>query len=60
MVTSLYTNPGRRIRERCVLQHYFHGQSSEEIARSKGIPAATVRTGLKRAIDPLKTVSEVE
>lgn len=37
-----------------VLQRYFRGRSAEEIARREGVPAATVRTRLKRALDQLR------
>lgn len=37
-----------------ILRRYFLDMSSEEIARRLGVPAATVRTHLKRALDRLR------
>jgi RNA polymerase sigma-70 factor (ECF subfamily) len=37
-----------------VVLRYFHGKSSAELAREQGVPEATVRSRLKRALDQLR------
>ncbi|MFH0945253.1 MAG: sigma-70 family RNA polymerase sigma factor [Planctomycetota bacterium] len=37
-----------------VLQRFFRGRSAEEIAQREGVPAATVRSWLKRGLDQLR------
>lgn len=38
-----------------IIQRYFDGRSAESIAAAAGIPSATVRNRLKRALDRLRT-----
>jgi len=37
-----------------VVERFFHGRSPQEIARAKGIPSATVRSHLRRALERLR------
>ncbi len=41
-------------RQHVILLRYFRGMSAAEIARAEGVPAATVRSQLKRGIDQLR------
>ncbi|MBI4880411.1 MAG: sigma-70 family RNA polymerase sigma factor [Planctomycetes bacterium] len=45
---------------RTVLERYFRGRTAEEIARREGVPAGTVRSRLKRALDLLRARFEPE